>query len=380
VAAKVLISAGEASGDLYAASLVEALRHNHPNIDFFGCTGPRLRSAGVRQIVDSASLAVVGLVEVVTHLPRIRREFHKLLAAARRERPDVAILTDSAGFHLRVARRLHAMGIPVIYLVAPQVWAWRQWRLPLMRRVLTRLLCIFPFEKAFFEKHGISAVYIGHPLARLVRPSASRAELRRRWGVPEDQFLVALLPGSREGEIERHRPYLEDAIRRIEAALPGKCVFVLALPPAAKIRERFSPSSIQVKEGQTWDILACADVALAASGTVTVEACLLGVPMVTFYRVNRLTWMLGKSLVRVPFFSMVNLIAERKVVPELIQDDMTGERLAVEVVALLNDTAGQAQMRRELAQVSASLASEHDPMEQAAAVVEELLSEEIVHA
>src|SRR5277367_4457488 len=152
MAAKVLISAGEASGDLYASSLVEALRRRHPDTDFFGCAGPRLRQAGVRQIVDSASLAVVGLVEVITHLPRIRREFHKLLAAAKRERPDAAILTDSAGFHLRVARRLHAMGIPVIYLVAPQVWAWRQWRLPLMRRVLTRLLCIFPFEKAFFER------------------------------------------------------------------------------------------------------------------------------------------------------------------------------------------------------------------------------------
>jgi lipid-A-disaccharide synthase len=380
VAAKVLISAGEASGDLYASSLVEALRRRHPNTDFFGCTGPRLRNAGVRQIVDSASLAVVGLAEVVTHLPRIRREFHKLLAAARRERPDIAILTDSAGFHLRVARRLHAMGIPVIYLVAPQVWAWRQWRLPLMRRVLTRLLCIFPFEKAFFEKHGIPAVYIGHPLARLVRPSASRAELRSRWGIPEDSFLIALLPGSREGEIERHRPYLEEATHRIEAALPGKCQFVLALPPAAKIRERFSGSSIQVKEGQTWDILACADVALAASGTVTIEACLLGAPMVTFYRVNQLSWMLGKYLVRVPFFSMVNLIAERKVVPELIQNDMTGTRLAAEVLALLNDGTRRAEMRRKLAQVSALLASESDPMEKAAAVVEELLSEEIVHA
>jgi lipid-A-disaccharide synthase len=380
VAARVLVSAGEASGDLYASSLVEALRRRHPNTEFFGCTGPRLRNAGVRQIVDSASLAVVGLVEVITHLPRIRREFHKLLAAAGRERPDVAILTDSAGFHLRVARRLHAMGIPVIYLVAPQVWAWRQWRLPLMRRVLTRLLCIFPFEKAFFEKHGIPAIYIGHPLSRLVRPSASRAELRSRWGIPEDRFLIALLPGSREGEIERHRPYLEEAIRRIESALPGKCQFVLALPPAAKIRERFSGSSIQVKEGQTWDILAGADVALAASGTVTIEACLLGAPMVTFYRVNRLSWMLGKYLVRVPFFSMVNLIAERKVVPELIQNQMTGERLATEVLALLNDPASRSQMRSELAQVSASLASEDDPMEKAAAVVEELLSEEIVHA
>ncbi|HME06998.1 MAG TPA: lipid-A-disaccharide synthase [Bryobacteraceae bacterium] len=383
MAPKVLISAGEASGDLYASSLVLALRRRHPDMDFFGCTGPRLRHAGVRQIVDSASLGVVGLVEVITHLPRIRREFHKLLDAAKRERPDAAILTDSAGFHLRVARRLHAMGIPVIYLVAPQVWAWRQWRLPLMRRVLTRLLCIFPFEQGFFQKHGVPATYIGHPLSRLVRASAGRAELRRIWGVPEDRFLIAVLPGSREGEIERHRPYLEDAISRIQAALPGKCQFILALPPAAKMKERFSGSSIQVKEGQTWDILASADVALAASGTVTVEACLLGTPMVTFYRVNRLTWMLGRSLVRVPFFSMVNLIAGRKVVSELIQDEMTGERLAAEVIALLNDAPRRAAMRGDLAEVSALLATKEDPMEKAAVVVEELLSEdwsqEMVH-
>jgi lipid-A-disaccharide synthase len=380
MAAKVLISAGEASGDLYASSLVEALRRRHPDTDFFGCTGPRLRQAGVRQVVDSTSLAVVGLVEVITHLPRIRREFHKLLAAAGRERPDAAILTDSAGFHLRVARRLHAMGIPVIYLVAPQVWAWRQWRLPLMRRVLRRLLCIFPFEQGFFEKHGVPATYIGHPLSRLVRPSASRAELRRRFNVPEDQALIALLPGSREGEIERHRPYLEDAVGRIETALGGNCQFFLALPPDARIKERFSGSSIQVKEGQTWDILACADIALAASGTVTVEACILGAPLVTFYRVNRLSWLLGKSLVRVPFFSMVNLIAGRKLVPELIQNDMTGERLAAEAVALLNDAPRRAEMRRGLAEVAASLDSGEDPMEKAASVVEELLSEEMVHA
>ena len=379
VAAKVLISAGEASGDLYASSLVQVLQCRHPGIDFFGCTGPRLRQAGVRQIVDSASLAVVGLVEVITHLPRIRREFHKLLAAAARERPDAAILTDSAGFHLRVARRLHAMGIPVVYLVAPQVWAWRQWRLPLMRRVLSRLLCIFPFEPAFFAKHGIPATYIGHPLSRLVRASASRQELREMFSVPDGQFLIAVLPGSREGEIERHRPYLEDAMGRIAAALPAKCRFILALPPAAKMKERFSDSSIQVKEGRTWDILACADVALAASGTVTVEACLLGTPLVTFYRVNRLSWMVGKFLVRVPFFSMVNLIAGRRVIPELIQHDMTGPRLAAEVTALLNDGSRRAAMRSDLAEVAALLASQEDPMEKAATVVEELLAEEMVH-
>src|SRR6202040_1378514 len=154
---KVLISAGEASGDLYAAGLVEALRRRHPALEFFGCAGPRMQRAGVRPVVDAASLAVVGLVEVVTHIPRIYREYRKLLRAAAEERPDVAILTDSPDFHLRLAKRLKALQIPVIYLVAPQVWAWRKGRLPMMRRTIDRLLCIFPFEPAFFAPHGIDA-------------------------------------------------------------------------------------------------------------------------------------------------------------------------------------------------------------------------------
>src|SRR5579863_5378049 len=177
---KILISAGEASGDLYASLVVEELRRIHPDAEFFGCTGPRLRKAGVRAIVDAASLAVVGLLEVVRHIPRIYGEYRKLIRAAERERPDVAILTDSPDFHLRLARRLKRLGIPVIYLVAPQVWAWRQGRLPAMRQNIDQLLCIFPFEPEFFAAHGIDARYIGHPLTRLVKPSAGREELRSR--------------------------------------------------------------------------------------------------------------------------------------------------------------------------------------------------------
>ncbi len=340
-----------------------------------------MQKAGVRPVVDAHSLAVVGLVEVITHIPRIYGEYRKLLLAAGTERPDVAILTDSPDFHLRVARRLKRLGIPVFYLVAPQVWAWRKGRLPLMRRVIDKLLCIFPFEPQFFARHGIHATYIGHPLTRLVKPSASRAELRRRLEIPDGTPLIALLPGSRTGEAERHLPVLLDAVERLQAAAKPAPRFILAVPPGtvstgSRFRERISSASIQLLEGKTWDVLVCADVALAASGTVTVEACLLGTPMVTFYRVNKLSWWMGKALVRVPFYSMVNLVAERRIVPELMQDQMTAENLAREALALLENDDRREGMRRDLAEVARKLWGSEDPMEVAASLVEKHLAEQ----
>ncbi len=379
---KILISAGEASGDLYASALVTALRLRRPDLDFFGCAGPRMRQAGVRAIVDAHSLAVVGLVEVITHIPRIYGEYRKLLRAARDERPALAILTDSPDFHLRVARRLKKLGIPVLYLVAPQVWAWRKGRLPLIRRTVDQLLCIFPFEPEFFAPHGIRAAYIGHPLTRLVKPTGSRAELRRRFGIPDGVPLVALLPGSRTGEAARHLPILLEAVDRLKTASKRPPRFILAVPPGtiplrSNFRERISAASIQLLEGQTWDVLACADVALAASGTVTIEACLLGTPLVAFYRVTNLSWWLGKALVRVPFYSMVNLVAERRVVPELIQSDMTADNLAQATLALLENEEARERMRVALAQVAEKLSGPADPLETAAALVESRLAEKV---
>jgi len=339
-----------------------------------------MQRAGVRAVVDAASIAVVGLVEVVTHIPRIYRDYKKLLAAAAEKKPEVAILTDSPDFNLRVARQLKKRGIPVVYLVAPQVWAWRKGRLPLMRRIIDRLLCIFPFEPEFFAKNGVDATYIGHPLTGLVRPSAGREQLRSRYGVSGEAPLVALLPGSRQGEVARHLPFLIDAVQRIRAADSGSAaVFALAVPPGAvpagsTFRERVSESSIQLVEGQTWDVLACADLALAASGTVTIEASLLGTPLIAFYRVNNLSWWMGRHLVDVPFYSMVNLVAGRRIAPELIQNEMTAARLAEEALALLGDPVRREQMRLELAETARKLSGPEDPMQVAAAVVEEFLA------
>ncbi len=339
-----------------------------------------MQQAGVRAVLDSSSLAVVGLVEVITHIPRIYGEYRKLARAAAVEKPALAILTDSPDFHLRLARRLKKLNVGVIYLVAPQVWAWRKGRIPLMRRTIDRLLCIFPFEPAFFAPTGIQASYIGHPLTRLVKPSAGRDELRRRFGLPPDSPLVALLPGSRQGEAARHLPVLLETVQKIRAAHAGPAPsFVLAVPPGTVpagsiFRERISQSSIQLLEGQTWDVLACADLALAASGTVTIEATLLGTPLIAFYRVNKVTWWMGRRLVNVPFYSMVNLVAGRRIVPELIQNEMTPERLAAEALRLLGDATARDEMRRELGLVAQCLSGSEDPMEVAAAVVEKYLA------
>jgi lipid-A-disaccharide synthase len=379
---KILVSAGEASGDLYASLVVEELRRIYPDAEFFGCTGPRLRKAGVRTLVDAASLAVVGLLEVVAHIPRIYGEYRKLLAEADRQKPDLAILTDSPDFHLRVARRLAGRGIPVVYLVAPQVWAWRKGRIRTIRRYIQRLLCIFPFEEQFFAQERVNASYIGHPLAGIVRPSLTRDEFFRKHRLASGRPLVSVLPGSRRGEAARHLPALLDAAERLyrEKALN------LVLPASTTtgvefFRERMGRSPIKVIEGESWDAMAHADLALAASGTVTVEAALLGTPMVTFYKVTRPSWVAGKLLVKVPFYSMVNLIAGRALVPELMQEQMTGERLAAEAQRLLSDEGARREMQAGLAEIRSRLADAAgvEPARRAAAIVQEILEGERVH-
>ncbi len=374
---KILISAGEASGDLYASTLLSAVRNRIPAADFFGCAGPRLQSEGVRTVVDAHSLNVVGLVEVVRHIPRIYGEFRKLVKAAEREKPDLAILTDSPDFHLRLAPKLKAMGIPVVYLIAPQAWAWRKGRLPRMRASIDHLLCIFPFEERFFRNHAIAATYIGHPLTRIVKPALTAAAFRLKHGIPADRPIVTLLPGSRPGEIARHMPILKAAVER----MPPEPSYLLAIPKQlTKFTQPAGVPSIQVIEGETWDAIAHADLALAASGTVTIEAAILGTPMVAFYQVSPWSWWMGRYLVDVPFFTMVNLVAEKRIVPELIQNQLTPDSLAREAARLLTDGDARREQRLALQQVTRTLSSDRDPMERAAEIVLGILGKEHVHA
>lgn len=345
-----------------------------------------MRAAGVEPVVRSESLSVVGLVEVLEHLPRIYGEFRKLVKAARDRRPDIAILTDSPDFHLRLAPKLHQSRVPVVYLVAPQLWAWRESRVKILRETVQRLLCIFPFEERFFCDRGVVATYIGHPLARMARPTMTKAEFFQRNRLNPERPLAAVLPGSRPGEISRHIPPVAEGVAQIRKSRPD-CQFVCGSPPGfsaavnngSSFWERFGRESIQIVEGLTWDLLAHADIALTASGTVTIEAAVLGTPMVAFYRVSPLSWKLGRRLVKVPFLSMVNLVAGRGVVPELIQDDLEPGRLAAEGLRLLNDPKASAQMRADLKEVRDMLSAGEDPMDSAARVIETVLDKDTVN-
>jgi lipid-A-disaccharide synthase len=363
---KILISAGESSGDLAASGLVQALRRVWPDADFFGCAGPRMRAEGVRAVMRMESLNVVGLVEVVPHLPRIYGEFRKFRERIAEEKPDLAILTDSPDFNLRLAPHLYKAGIPIVYFIAPQAWAWRKGRIKTLQRMVDHLLCIIPFEEEFFRNNGVNATYIGHTLPGRLTVKEPREQFRGRFGVSGDTPLIALLPG---------------AVKLIQAN--RKAVFLAGTPPGFASRvpqnfwERFPAGAIQVIEGETWDLLNAADLALTASGTVTVEAALLGCPLVTYYKVTGLSWLMGKMLVRVPYYSMVNLVAGKLAAPELMQQHLNARNLAAEAIRLLDDAGAREEMKTELARVKAKLVTGQDPMFKAVEIIQSLMEKEV---
>lgn len=373
-----LVSAGEASGDLYASGTIEHLSRIAPGLSYYGCAGPRLQQAGVHPIVDAGNISVVGLAEVLRHLPRIYGQYRRLVNHARKNPPVAALLTDNPDFNLRLARQLKAVGIPIFYLVAPQVWAWRQGRVKVIRELVDHLYCLFPFEEKWFRERGVNARYIGHPLAHLVQARLSREHFFALRRLHRDRPMVVLLPGSRGGEVARHLPILLHAVELMRSRLDIQAVLAISngfgsQPALLRFRERIAALSIQVVENDTWDAIAHADVALAASGTVTIEAAVLGTPMVTFYRVNPLSWYAGRHLVKAPFLSMVNLIAEEQIVPELIQAQMTPAKLASAATELLTDEARVERMKRDLAQVRQKLTLPHDPLAHVARLISDAM-------
>jgi lipid-A-disaccharide synthase len=348
----ILISAGEASGDMYAARLAVALRQR-ADVKLFGMGGAHMRSAGVDVVADYSQVSVVGITEILRHLPSLLRAMRTLVDEAKRRKPRFAILTDFPGFHLRLARKLLPSGVRNIYYICPQFWAWRPWRVNLVRRRFAKALCIFPFEEAFFSRAGVPTQFIGHPLVGAVAATKNReafcAENRLDPALP----LVAILPGSRAAELTQHVPVIREACSLLAKDMNVQLVIAAAHPEEASALSADWPpnTTVRVVEGQTYNALAAADAAIVSSGTATVEAALLDAAMVVIYRVTPLTALLAKSLVRTKFFSMVNLIAERRVVTELIQDDFTAQRLADEILHLLRDSEARAELRRGLAEV-----------------------------
>jgi lipid-A-disaccharide synthase len=337
----LLLSAGEASGDMYAARLASALKQRL-DVAIFGMGGPQMRAAGVEIITDYSEVSVVGITEVLKRLPSLFRAMRRLVDEAERRRPPLAILTDFPGFHLRLARKLRPKGVRNIYYICPQFWAWRPWRVNLVRRRFAQALCIFPFEEEFYADAGVPVKFIGHPLVGNVKPKLSRELFCKKYGLRDGTKILTILPGSRHGEIAHHVPVLVEALAQIRRELPSPPEIVVAVAPGLDVAqlEASFPSDWRVRfiKEDAYDALAAADLAIVSSGTATVETALLGKPMIVVYRLSPLTARLARPLVRTKFFSMVNLIAGRAVVPELIQDDFTPHRVAAEAAKLLSAT------------------------------------------
>jgi lipid-A-disaccharide synthase len=347
---RLFLVAGEASGDLHGALLASALKKIEPEVDLVGVGGSRMADAGVRLLARSDRLGVTGFLEVVRHLPRLRRLFASISSALLQERPDAFIPIDYPDFNLRLAARAHKAGIPIVYYISPQVWAWRRGRVKTLRRLVRRMVVIFPFEEEIYREAGVPVTYIGHPLVDQMTPLVSREVMRQRLGVGEEEILVALLPGSRKSEVERILPILYQTRHRL--AGERQLRWVLALAPGFREGELSGivrpDSPISIRSGETREILNAADLAITASGTATLEAALLGTPMLVLYRMHPVTWWIAKGLVRVPHIAMANLLAGKRLVPEFLQGEANPARLAAEVLRFTSDPALRAETRKEL--------------------------------
>jgi lipid-A-disaccharide synthase len=358
---RILISAGEASGEMYGAQLIEALRRaaHVPHMHFFGAGGDRMRAAGCDIVVDAKDLSVVGITEILSHLPTIYGLFRRLIREADNRKPDLAIVIDSPAFNWRVAREMKKRGVPVVYYVAPQFWAWRQGRVRLLRDFVDKTLVIFPFEEKFYLDRGVDATFVGHPLAQLQKPTITRNDYADKFRIDAGKPWITLMPGSRRKEVRMNLPAMLGA-----AALMGDSYEYL-LPIAPTLQRSFLQNLLAGQRihlvPESLPALSLSRAGMIASGTATVEAAMMGTPFVMTYCVSPLTYLLGKPRVHVPYFAMVNLIAGEQVVPELVQHDFTAQNVVSHLREILPDGAARERMLAGFRQVRDKLLGPHRP-------------------
>ena len=358
MSARLLLSCGEASGDLYAGALTRELRSLDHTLAIAGLGGPQFEAAGGRLIDDYRDIAVTGLTEAIAKVPRSFAALRRLVNAARVDCPHALIVIDAPDFNFRLAPRIRKLGVPVVYYISPQIWAWRPARLQTIRRFADRVLVIFPFEEAIYREAGVPVEFVGHPLVDLMAPAATREQFLSGRGLPVNCPTIAVLPGSRPNEVARILPDLVASAIHIRAGVPG-AQFIIARAPdlddhlfAVAVN---APAPFVVVEGDTNTVLAASDVVLTASGTATVQTALHDKPMVIVYRLSPMTYRLGRRLVTVDTIGMVNLIAGEKIVPELVQDAFTPEAVAREAISMLTDRVRAARIREGLARVRSRL-------------------------
>jgi lipid-A-disaccharide synthase len=358
-ATRILIVAGEASGDLHGARLVTALKRLRPHLVVDGMGGAHMREAGVNLLADAGATAVVGLTELWEKRRVLREALQRLRGHLRTVRPALLVCIDFPDFNLLLARAAHRLGIPVCYFVSPQVWAWRRGRVRTIRRLVKKMLVLFPFEETLYRSAGVDVTFVGHPLLDILADVPPRGACRGALGIPEDSQALGLLPGSRQAEVRRHLPLLLQAASLVAASRPDLRLLLGLAPTLDRqvVEAAVAASGLQITvlPGRTYEVMRAADLLLAVSGTVTLEAAILGTPMIITYRVGSLTWLLARLLVRVRYAGLPNLVMNDAIVPELIQPDATPARLAAVAEEMLDSPARQTQMRAALAEVRARL-------------------------
>ncbi len=352
----IMIVAGEASGDMHGAKLVAAMREQAPDLTVCGIGGPALAEQGVEILYDSAQLAVVGIVEVISHFRFIREAMRALEKRLREQPPSLLILIDYPDFNLILAKKAKRLGIPVFYYISPQVWAWRSGRVKTIKARVNRLAVILPFEKEFYKKHGMAVDFVGHPLMDSVRTTQTRADFLRSLGLAPESTVIGILPGSRRREIAGMLPVFLAAAKQMRERMV-RPVFLLPLAPTLSeddlLANGLADAGVEVRviRENRYDLMGACDAVMAASGTVSLELAILNVPMVISYRVSPLTYFLGRRLIKVQYASLVNLVAGREVVPELLQDEAVPEKIADATLRLIENQAERARMLAGLAEV-----------------------------
>lgn len=363
----IFLSAGEASGEAYGALLISELQSRSAALGitptFLGMGGERMQSLGLRRIVRSEDVAVMGITEVIRHLPQIYAEYRKLKSAIRENKPDIAVLIDFPDIHLKLAEELHALKIPVIFFVSPQLWAWKKGRIKRVQRFVDRMLVIFPFEEPFYRERNVDATYVGHPLADLAAPAISREQFAAEDGLDPQNRWIGLLPGSRIKEIRLNLPEIVRAARLLYQHDPAT-EFLLPIAPTLTMPQIHLVTGLLTEHAQGLPIRMVRDAratlhhargSIVASGTATVEAALIGNPFVVVYRVSPVTYWIAKRVVTVPHVAMVNLVADKRLVPELIQDDFRGEFVVQQLEPLLAEGEARSAMMAGLAEVGQKL-------------------------
>jgi len=359
----ILLVAAENSAETYAVQVLQAFAARGERVHFWGIGGDRLAANGFENLVHNRSLSVVGIVEVAAHLFRIRRVLNLVFRQALTRRADAALLIDYPDFNLRLARRLHLAGIPVYYYISPTVWAWRYGRIRQIRRWVRRLFVIFPFEVPIYEKEKVTFTYTGHPLLAEVRVSEPREDFRRGHGVEAGDIMLALLPGSREAEVRLLLPEILGAVRLLRREFPLKVFLQRAqnIHPDLLAAAAADPDILILDQEQGFDLLNATDAVITTCGTSNLEAALLGVPFVAVYRINRLTYLLGRRLVKIGLYSIVNILAGRQVAAELIQKECRAERIYEETKKIFDDPRLREDMREEFRRIKASLQQQEKP-------------------